>query len=1210
MARLLEESRGRAESVEANVHPHLATCPTCREQFEGLVLVDRQLAGLGRAESRQPQGDCPNRDLWHEIAGGLTPPGETLAHVEHAGRCDHCGPLLREAVAELAALNGELTEAERKHIASLESASAEWQQRLAKRITGTPHSPDRKPTPWWRWLSVPRKAMAGAFLLAVVAVGSWVVVQWNPVHRYRVYRNQPATAQRLLARAYTQQRTLELRIAGADYAPLRVSRGPAASFTSRPPALLKAEALIASQLGSHPSDPSWLQAQAQADVLEDKYDAAVEALRHALELEPHSPALLIDLATAYSQRAQSEDRKEDFGAAYEYLSQALKVQPDDPVALFNRAIVAEHLFLYRQALDDWDHYLRVDASSQWAEEARDKANAVREKLKEHQSQATPLLSPTQVAAIASGASPPSEVDQRIVDQRIEEYLHEAVRSWLPQAFPEARANADPSAVQTLFFLADLTTRQHGDRWLADLLSGSSAPHFPQAVNALAHAVKANDVGDYDVSRQQADLAEQLFRASGNTAGVLRAEFEETYAAQMTRRSEDCRRRSIAAGAESRHYSYPWLQIQLKLEENVCSALMGDLGTSEQAARRAQDRAEQARYSTLYLRALGFVANGKFLTGDPLDGWKLVCAGLKRYWSEQFPAMPGYNLYSHAALAADSAGQANLQLAIWREAVALIDSDERLLWRAMAHSFMADAATAAGLPQLAEQQYAEASRLFAAAPRTQASRDDALEAGIRVARLETHQGRSDDAIARLTEIQDQIRALTNNYLVQIFYSTLGEVQLRSYHAAEAEQAFRPALRLAEKNLGSLTSDASRMSWSKDAAPVYLGLAEAELLQGREQEALDVFEWYLGAPQRVGIRDPATPQALPDSSLLPARLPLLSHQTVLAYGLLPDGLAIWVYDNRGVSAKWIPQSPQELQDLATSFYAQCSDPSSEQSALRRGGQALYSMLIAPVEQMSEQRLDSKRTLVIETEGFLARLPFEALVDASGHYLIERGPIVHSPGPYAETRMHPETAISSHSPALIVGSSASWPDAGLFPDPSVPAGADAVASGFHYPVVLKGTEATLGAVRSALPAASVFHFAGHAIATFDHAGLMLDGRDTRTGAPVLLDAPVLRHLNLPNTQLAVLAACSTDSGEGSSRGFDSLAEALQTSGVPHVVASRWAVDSVEANAYVSYFYRSLLSGQAVSDATRLASQTMLSNPRTSHPYYWSAFAAYGQP
>ena len=662
--------------------------------------------------------------------------------------------------------------------------------------------------------------------------------------------------------------------------------------------------------------------------------------------------------------------------------------------------------------------------------------------------------------------------------------------------------------------------------------------------------------------------------------------------------------------ESERYSYPWLQIQLELEESVCSALMDDLGTSEQAARHAQDRAQQARYGVLYLRALGFVANSKFLTGNRLDGWKLVCAGLERYWSGQFPAMRGYNLYSHAALAADSAGQANLQLAIWREAVALIDSDQRLLWRAMAHRFMADAATAANRPQLAEQQYAEAARLFAGAPRTQASRDDALEAGIRIARLEAHQGRADDAIARLTEIQDQVRSLTNNYLVQIFYSTLGEVQLRSRHEAEAEQAFRPALRLAEQNLSSLTSEGARMSWSRDAAPVYLGLAEAELVQGREQESLDVFEWYLGATQRVAMHDPATPQVLPDPSRLPARLPLLSHQTVLAFGLLPDGLAVWVYDNRGVSAKWIPQSPQELQDLSANFYAECSDPSSERSALRRNGQALYSLLIAPVEQMPEQRLDPRRTLVIEAEGFLARLPFEALVDANGHYLIERGPIVHSPGPFAVARMHPDTAISPDSPALVVGSAASSPDAGLFPDPNVPVGADAVAKSFRSALVLKGRELTLGAVRSALPRATAFHFTGHAITTSNDTGLLIEGRDARSGVPVLLDANVVRNLNLQNMQLAVLAACSTDSGEGGLRGFDSVAEAFQTSGVPHVVASRWAVDSVEANAFVGYFYRTLLSGQAVSDATRLTSQIMMLNPRTSHPYYWSAFAAYGRP
>ena len=200
-------------------------------------------------------------------------------------------------------------------------------------------------------------------------------------------------------------------------------------------------------------------------MLAGRYEPAVEELRRALELEPHSPAILTDLATAYFQRGQSADRKDDLGAAYEYLSQALRLGPDDQVALFNRAIVAEHLFLYQQALEDWDHYLRVDPSSQWADEARSRSNALREKLKEHES-ATPLLSPTQIAALAGGAMPPSEVDQRIVDQRsidqrIEEYLHEAVRSWLPQAYPETGANADPSASQALFFLAELTSRQHG-----------------------------------------------------------------------------------------------------------------------------------------------------------------------------------------------------------------------------------------------------------------------------------------------------------------------------------------------------------------------------------------------------------------------------------------------------------------------------------------------------------------------------------------------------------------------------------------------------------------------------------------------------------------------------------------------------------------------------------------------------------------------------
>src|SRR6202022_4638703 len=173
------------------------------------------------------QGNCPAPALWREIAGGLARPGETLAFLEHASRCDHCGPLLRGAVAEVSDLNGGITEAERTLIAILESARAEWQQRLAQQIAGTPHSgPDRQPTPWWqRWLAlprlafprlaIPRLAMAGASLLAIVVAGSWLLV--HRINNYNATRNQPAAAGKLLARAYTEKRTLELRIAGANY---------------------------------------------------------------------------------------------------------------------------------------------------------------------------------------------------------------------------------------------------------------------------------------------------------------------------------------------------------------------------------------------------------------------------------------------------------------------------------------------------------------------------------------------------------------------------------------------------------------------------------------------------------------------------------------------------------------------------------------------------------------------------------------------------------------------------------------------------------------------------------------------------------------------------------------------------------------------------------------------------------------------------------
>jgi CHAT domain-containing protein len=444
---------------------------------------------------------------------------------------------------------------------------------------------------------------------------------------------------------------------------------------------------------------------------------------------------------------------------------------------------------------------------------------------------------------------------------------------------------------------------------------------------------------------------------------------------------------------------------------------------------------------------------------------------------------------------------------------------------------------------------------------------------------------------------------------MFYSTLGEVQLRGHREVEAEQSLRPALALAEQRLWSLRSEAERTSWSKDSASAYLALVEAELVQGRPQDALEMYEWYLGAPQRVAVGSHAqrslTNLASPDPTPLAPRLPLLAKETVLAYATLPDGMAIWIYDDRGVNAQWIPQQTEDLRELAARFHDLSSDPKSEIGALRRDARSLYGSLIAPVEQ----HLAPERTLVIEAEGWLARVPFEALLDSHGHYLIERVPIVYSLGQDSETRLRSNSGISAGLSALVVGSTASSMADGLIPLPDVAAEADTVSSGFHSATVLKGREATFNTVRDELSGKAVFHFAGHSLATADKAGLLLAG-ETGIDAPLLLGADAVRRVKMPTMQLAVLSACSTAAGSGGSSGFNSITEAFLRAGVPHVVASRWAVDSVEARTFVEDFYRNALGGQNVSDAIRLSSRKMLSNPRTAHPYYWSAFAAYGRP
>ena len=434
---------------------HLDSCEDCHRKAQMHKFVQTGMTHLGAPGNVPPGPYCIEYPEWLRVAAGLLLESTTRDLMKHAAQCGHCGPLFRTAAETL---SEDANPDEETLVASLTSARPEWQNKMAETLRAN-GAPDRAAagTPSWleRLFSWPRPMFAAAAFVMVLVTG------WLGVKAFRT-----PSADQLLAQAYTERRTLEVRIPGAKYAPMRVERGGGGSNFDKPESLLKAEALIGENLRTNPNDPTWLQAKARADLLDGNYESAIKTLQRALETQTGSPELLTDLGSAYFQRAESADRPIDYGNAIEELGKALAKTPDDPVALFNRALACERMFLFTQAVDDWQHYLRVDPTGPWADDARTRLAALQEKLKKHAERlAEPLLTPEEIAK----AGPDHVTMRKKIDARIEDYLNTAVTEWLPKAFPVDQPKNGWYSRAALSILAKIASQKHDDQWLLNLL---------------------------------------------------------------------------------------------------------------------------------------------------------------------------------------------------------------------------------------------------------------------------------------------------------------------------------------------------------------------------------------------------------------------------------------------------------------------------------------------------------------------------------------------------------------------------------------------------------------------------------------------------------------------------------------------------------------------------------------------------------------------
>lgn len=390
--------------------------PTVRE-VPGSASLEH---GISAAASRAPSAshrspDCPTEDALRDLAAGLSS-ADAAAHLtQHAAQCDHCGPILRAYTEDF---SYDLSPEDQSLLTQLNSASPSWQKKIAARMAeaattrpessrsmspiversarkvdgvaqpGSPASPvlagrggeppsavqekispppksSRFHLPSLKWILVPAAAIATAVIAFFI---------WNAQHE------TPQKVEKLLAQAYTEQRTMEMRIPYAAHADFKQTRGDTASLLSSPAALRRATDIIAANLKKNPDDPQWLLLSARLDLLDWRYQSSLSTLNKIDdEKVEDSPAFRLIQSLALYEKAEIEHDPQSYGQVVELLGKTLQKAPDDPVALFNQALACEKLYMYECASGDYEHFLKIDGHSGWSAEAREHLNRIKEK---------------------------------------------------------------------------------------------------------------------------------------------------------------------------------------------------------------------------------------------------------------------------------------------------------------------------------------------------------------------------------------------------------------------------------------------------------------------------------------------------------------------------------------------------------------------------------------------------------------------------------------------------------------------------------------------------------------------------------------------------------------------------------------------------------------------------------------------------------------
>lgn len=290
-----------------------------------------------------------------------------------------------------------------------------------------------------------------------------------------------------------------------------------------------------------------------------------------------------------------------------------------------------------------------------------------------------------------------------------------------------------------------------------------------------------------------------------------------------------------------------------------------------------------------------------------------------------------------------------------------------------------------------------------------------------------------------------------------------------------------------------------------------------------------------------------------------------------------------------------------------------------------QSLYNLLIQP----AEQELDARAALIFIPDRELWGLPFQALMDGRGGYLLEKYEMSYAPSLTIlrdMAQMKRQQKSSNHETLLAFGNpqtttsaaeraAFAYRDNALAPIPETETEVKALLKlyGADDAQIYTGKAATEAAWKMHAGQYDILHLAAHGILDSSspmYSHVVLSHPATETNEDGLLEAWEIMQMDL-SANLVVLSACETALGRiGAGEGMIGLSWAFFVAGSKATLVSQWKVESESTAELMLAFYKNLRNGASKARALHLAAQSLSRNSKFRHPFCWAGFVLIGDP